>query len=970
MPSKFIFSVVLLCCGPLIYGADTLTNRTISPLPKAGAVVWTKSLAGNWLFNPAPETGFEKATSSKGPSWKPIKVPGEWVMQGFKVAKHTWAGYASEWVIPNGWAGKRIKLRCDGIYSEAQVYVNGKLATTHIGGFTPFEVDVTDLLTKDSKLSLAIKVKNEGFADSVSAASSYAVHALGGITRKIQLVALSPMNISEFQADTKFDKNYDNATLNTKITLKNETKVAAEASLLFELIDSKTRRTVFLKQEPLNKVDKASAISATYKFEIPHPLKWDSEHPNLYTYRITLSVNGKVEEVTERKIGFRQIEVRGNQVFVNNNPVKLRGVCHHDIMPLQGRSVTAEQCVADVKIFAQGNVNYLRTSHYPPTEELVQACDSLGMFLEVEAPFCWAERGLVPPEYYQQVLVNQTLDMVEFFKSHPSVLIWSMGNESKKFAEYFKHTADLVKLADPSRPRNFSQYEPLGDNGELEIGNHHYPGPEGPEKYKNATRPIVFDEYCHLNAYNRYELTTDPGLRDAWGIGMADMWERMYAARGVLGGALWAGIDDTFVLPDSTVVGFGSWGVIDAWRRLKPEYWHMKKAYSPVRIKPCGNWENGYVKYVVENRYSFSNLNECGFKWTLGTQSGVLKPNIAPGKTDTIKIFCTKPNANEKLKLEVSDARQILIDKYVFDNIVPAFGKKSLKPIAANKTNWRYTVKNDLVQAVAGNRQVLLNSTSAGSLQVYVNQKKVIDGFAQLMVLPLNPTGDGVQMTGKRKEFLPYNSTAANHVIKKIEYQTQPQVFTIQIWDNYDEAAGTTTYRLNSNGKIEVEYNYTLTKDINPRQWGLVLKLAPDLSNMSWVRNGLWNYYPPDHIGRLSGTAKVSNTQHFSGPAGPIRKPGVGWAEDQNSLGTNDFRSTKMNIKELALFSSSTKLTLTSDGSLHSRCWRDTDKNIRVLLAGYSNLGAESFFHTHALKFETPLHAGNVIQNKISLEIK
>ncbi|NNU34831.1 hypothetical protein HK413_13600 [Mucilaginibacter sp. S1162] len=139
----------------------------------------------------------------------------------------------------------------------------------------------------------------------------------------------------------------------------------------------------------------------------------------------------------------------------------------------------------------------------------------LGMFPEVEAPFCWAERGLVPPEYYQQVLVNQTLDMVEFFKSHASVLIWSMGNESKKFAEYFKHTADLVKLADPSRPRNFSQYEPMGDNGELEIGNHHYPGPEGPEKYKNAARPIIFDEYCHLNAYNRYELVTDPGLRDA-----------------------------------------------------------------------------------------------------------------------------------------------------------------------------------------------------------------------------------------------------------------------------------------------------------------------------------------------------------------------------------------------------------------------------------------------------------------------
>ncbi|NNU34829.1 hypothetical protein HK413_13590 [Mucilaginibacter sp. S1162] len=126
--------------------------------------------------------------------------------------------------MPGEWAGKRIKLRCDGVYSEAQVYVNGKLATTHIGGFTPFEIDVTDLLNKNGKLSLAIKVKNEGFADSVSAASSYAVHALGGITRKIQLVALSPVNISGFRADTKFDRNYDNATLNTNITLKTKAR--------------------------------------------------------------------------------------------------------------------------------------------------------------------------------------------------------------------------------------------------------------------------------------------------------------------------------------------------------------------------------------------------------------------------------------------------------------------------------------------------------------------------------------------------------------------------------------------------------------------------------------------------------------------------------------------------------------------------------------------------------------------------
>lgn len=970
MPFKIICIVILLCCVNLLYGADTVTNRSISPLPTTGRSIWVKNLAGNWLFNPAPEPGFEKESSWTNSSWKQIRVPGEWVMQGFKVTKNTWAGYASKWIIPDEWTGRRIKLRCDGIYSESQVYVNGRLATSHIGGFTPFEIDITDFLGENHNLQLAIKVKNEGFADSTSAASSYAVHALGGITRKIQLIALPPVNIGEFQADTKFDRNYDNAILTTKFTLKNEGKQPVKPTLLFELVNNKTHGTVYTRQILIHDpIQPASVLFSSYQFDIPHPAKWDSEHPNLYTCNVKLLIEGQVEETTELKIGFRQIELRGNQLFVNNNPIKLRGVCHHDIMPLNGRVVTATQCVEDVKIFAHGNVNYIRTSHYPPPEELVQACDSIGMFLEIEAPFCWAERAAVPPSLYQQILVNQTLDMVDFFKSHPSVLIWSMGNESKKYVEYFKKTSELVKQADPSRPRNFSQYEPNGDNGELEIGNQHYPGPDGISKYKNSVRPIIFDEYCHLNAYNRYELATDPGLRDAWGIGMADMWERMYASRGILGGALWAGIDDTFILPDSTVVGFGSWGVIDAWRRLKPEYWHMKKAYSPVKIKPYGNWQNGYVKYVIQNRHCFTNLNECELRWNLGVASGILKPDIAPGKSDTIKVFCTKPTADQKLKLEVIDARHMLIDEYLFDNIVPVFNKQIAKQVASNKINWRYETKNDLVRATAGKIHIVLNNSSLPGLQMYANHMQIINDFGQLMILPLNPEGDGVQMRGKRKDFSPYNHTADNHIITKITYQTQLQMFTIQVWDQYDEATGTTTYRFNTNGSVEVQYHYTLTKNINPRQWGMVFKLPADFSVMSWVREGLWNYYPKDHIGRLSGTAYVSNAQPFSGPAGPLHQPLASWSADQNSLGTNDFRSTKMNIKKLTLESKFGKLVLTSDGSQHSRCWLGTDKNIRLLLAGYSNLGAESFFHSQAAEFEYPLHAGSIIENIITFKI-
>jgi beta-galactosidase len=970
MRLRIVYILLLLCGFNLCYAADTLSVGHISPVPVSNTgEQWAKSLAGTWLFNPAPEAHFEKNTSW-GNGWKPIQVPGEWVMQGFKVKINDWAGYVSTPKIPAAWVGKRVKIRCDGVYSEAEVYINGKLVVRHMGGFTPFEADITNLLEPQKEAVIAVKVKNESIADTVSAATSYAVHPLGGITRKIQLIALPDLNVGAFQVNTTFDKAYNNAELSTQVTLRNESRSSQKPVLLFELLSPDKGATVFSRQVELgSNIKSDSSLSETYHFDIPHPLKWDSEHPYLYKYRLTVLVDGRATEVTERKIGFRQIEVRGNQVFVNNAPVKLRGACYHNVMPLRGRSVTAEQTIEDVRIFAAGNVNYLRTSHYPPMEELVQACDSIGMFLEVEAPFCWAERGKVSAKDYKAVLEDQTLDMVDFFKSNPSVLIWSIGNESKKYPEYFQKTAALVKEMDSSRPRNFSQYEPNGDMGELEIGNHHYPDTDGPDKYKDSKRPIVFDEYCHINAYNRFELVTDPGLRDAWGIGMAAMWEKMYSTPAVLGGALWGGIDDTFILPDSTAVGFGTWGVIDGWRRLKPEYWHMKKAYSPVKVKQWGNWENGHLSLSIDNRHLFTNLKECQIKWHLGKDSGVVNPDIEHGKSGVVQITYKKPGADQSLKLQIFDARHILIDEYQFNNLVPIVAEQKPVKIAKN-AQWLYKKEQKELRVSTSNKYLLFDENNPGNLQYFIGKKQVMFNLAELMVLPLNPLGNGVQMTGAKYEFTPYTSTAANRIITKVTYQKLPNVFVLQVWDTYDDAIGNIKYEFNANGKINIKYSYKLTKDINPRQWGLVFKLLPDFKRISWNRNGLWNAYPTDHVGRLEGTANAVNTQPMSGPAGPFKKPNVLWANDQNALGTNDFRSTKMNVTRLSVLSPDDKITVISDGSQHTRCWVDTDKKIRLLVAAYSNLGAEKFFHSQAVKLEVPLHSGDTIADCIELNMQ
>jgi hypothetical protein len=628
-------------------------------------------------------------------------------------------------------------------------------------------------------------------------------------------------------------------------------------------------------------------------------------------------------------------------------------------MPLRGRSLSVGQWEEDVRLFRAANVNYIRTSHYPPAPELLEACDRLGMFVEVEGPFCWAEQTKVPAKYYYQALIQPELEMVNAFRSNPSLLIWSIGNESEKYKEYFSQAAALVKALDPTRPRNFSQYSPDGDNGELEIGNHHYPGPKGPEKYANSKRPITFDEYCHLNAYNRFELVTDPGIRDAWGLGFERMWNNMYYAKGVLGGSLWAAIDDSFFLPDGRAVGYGTWGPIDGWRRPKPEYWHVKKVYNPIKIKQAGNRDplSGTIKLEIENRMHFTDLSECRFSWKAGKQSGSFKASGKPGAT--IIVTPAIP-PTEIIMVEVTDPRGVVIDQSEFTAIAALVKSDEMKNEILTKT------EDDLkIKISSGTVSMVIDQPNGLLKEIQSDGKTVLLGDAELMVLPLNGKGNGTQMTGDTAKFLPFTARCKNRVVQRMEQSVVGQEFILKVFETTDEAKGYTEYRL-LNGKLNISYNFEIQKNINPRQVGLVFRLPDGFQQLEWERTGQWNYYPEDHIGRLKGSATAQNSNPYFGPAGPSSNPQQAWANDQNELGTNDFRSTKMNIANATLSDGLNKVRILSDGTQSIRCWKE-NRGISLLVASYSNMGAEGFFRSHAELIDRPLKPGDFVSGTVKL---
>lgn len=921
------------------------------------------SLDGTWQFSTDINTL---------PADKNIQVPGEWVMQGFEVKNSVYAGYKKSFDLPESWKNKRIKLRFDAVYSEAEIWVNGKKAASHLGGFTPFEIDINNVVKWGASNEILLKVKSESKADSLASASTYAVHPLGGISRKAYVMALAPINFAYADVKTILDKNYENATLNTDLIIANEQdSKSGSLSLKAELFKADGTTKVTEKIVSIDKtIAKGEYLQQNISFEVIKPAKWDTEHPNLYVVKLSILQDGKAEDVITKSIGFRQIEVRGNRVFVNNMPIKLRGICHHETMPLRGRSVGENMWEKDVQLFREGNVNYFRTSHYPPAEELIDACNRLGMFLEVEAPFCWAENTAVPAgtEIYQTLMVDQTLDMMNYFRSNPAVLIWSMGNESGKYKEYFKETAKLAKQFDPTRPRNFSQYGPDADEGDLEITNHHYPGPTGPQTYRNYKRPIVFDEYVHLNAYNRLELVTDPGVRDAWGIGFEAMWENMYRTDAVLGGAIWAGIDDTFFLPNGKTVGYGTWGPLDGWRRPKPEYWHMKKIYSPVKIKLASNWNNGKVAVELENRLLFSNLKECKIEWIVANESGLIEADLKRnGKTTANVTVNKKPLPSDKMTIKVYDPRGVLIDIYQFAIVPTVTDLTSVQKTVG--LPWTYTQKGSTLTAKSGKVSVQLNLANGDVEQVTNNGATVWNTGARLMVLPLTGEGRGTQMTGESQQFDPFTDVCKNRIVKDIKLDKAKNGFTVHVTDAYSEAGGTTSYTFSTDGKVKIDYKYTIKKEINPRQWGLVFGVPNSFQELDWNRNAQWDYYPADHIGRPIGKALLTSANQVSGPAGPSKLPTTPWSLDRNDLGTNDFRSTKMYINKADLTNGTSSFNVIANGQQHIRAWKDV-QGIKALVAGYSNMGAERFFRGHAEKMDRPLKAGDVIQDSVTLQLK
>lgn len=844
----------------------------IPPLPETVSGVRTPlvPLTSGWRWTSTPPASFW-ASGTDTPSWHPLDVPGEPALQSGTVPSDTECAYAVKVTVPADFAGKRVLLRFDGVYNYARLWVNGTAVRTHDGGFTTWYADITTLVTPGREAVVTLGVTDR--PTSIAGQSDYAHHSIGGILRDVTLVALPASYLTRLHADTTFDSAYRDATLTVTAAAVFGTGRGGTAEL--SLTDP-TGRAVAITPSKITLTGTDPHQQAV--IPVKAPLKWDAEHPNLYTLTATFTAGGEKETVT-RAVGFRQVEVEGNQLVVNGRPVHLLGVCHHSITEKQGRSTSPAMEEQAARLYKEANCNFIRTSHYPPTPALLDWADRLGLYVEVEAPVCFQQGTVDDPAYTEQYM-TQFAEMIERDRSHACVIEWSVGNESG-MGRNFASENTYAHETDPSRPTLFEDMQQHNGGDQTDIYSGHYPNLQNANG--NADQPIQYGEFAHVPCYNTETLKTDPGVRDYWGHSIAKLAARFRSTDGVVGGAIWAAIDEVFHLPNGPV-GYGEWGVIDLWRRRKPEFWLTQKAFSPVQIDDgvlTGPAAGGAIPVPVRNWHDHSNLGELTVRWQIGSRSGTLQGiDIPPRQSGTMTVPAGAWSPGDVLRLTFRRGTAV-VDEYrlwLNTRATPSFPSDSGTTPTVSETGGTITVKG-----VDAPFTVVFDKHTARLVEASADGATVLTGGPDLVIsrsVPGRWAGTSATVT-----------TTDGQVIVTLEGRFGTIDTAIKV-------------AVSPHGLLTTTYTIANPLSGQVSDVGVRYVLADRTDTLAWQRDAQWTAYPDDHIGRASGTATRGRG---SGADGYRTRPDWPWAQDTHSYflfgkdsaahWTNDFRSTKAQVR-------------------------------------------------------------------------
>ena len=609
-----------------------------------------RSLNGEWALKVIEGTADTDEVPAQDGSWGKIPVPGCWEAYGYCKPSYDKANpltgyYRTTFSVPTEWKGKRIVLRLDGVLYGYDLWINGKKAGSWRSGYNTALFDITPYINKKrGSQELAMKVITRFPGSDFDYNDDWAP---SGIFRDVTLMAVPETHLSD---------------------LTIHAKLSGEVSVDTEIANAKKGTTV--KHEIY---DMQGNMVGTSK--VDNPQLWTAETPYLYTLRTMLMQKKDTLQVFTNRFGFRETTIEGNVLKLNGKPIKLRGVTCHSTDPVTVKVINEESILRDMKLMKEASVNYIRTSHYPREPRFYELADSLGFYIIDEVPFGFGDKLLSDTAYYP-VLQQRAQATIRRDKNHPSVIIWSLGNENPLTDICIRLGEYVSSELDPSRPycypqvgsyfrRFFEGENAKGFPSKAPIYSPHYPTTgQIAGFYQHRDRPVIFTEYCHT-----------------LGISLEDhdrQWEIIQRTPGIAGGSVWEWVDQGMPFKDSLDNRYGyeekvftsdnggfemygnkgTDGLLYADRTPLPNYYELRRNYARAFVSSL----KGNVLTIV-NRYDFLNLKDnVSFRWTLTcdrdtVRTGAFTIDCAPHDSATYRMELPEQTGLSLLCFDVVDAQ-------------------------------------------------------------------------------------------------------------------------------------------------------------------------------------------------------------------------------------------------------------------------------------------------------------------------
>ena len=520
---------------------------------------WYRSLNGTWKFrwSPTPDARPQTfhTTMFDDSGWGTIPVPANIELHGHGVPiyvnwTYSWGtptpplvprdvnavgSYRTTFDVPASWDGRRIVLTFDGVNSAYYVWVNGTKVGYSEDSRLPADFDITTLVTPGRNV-LAVEVYRYSDGSYLECQDFW---RLSGIFRNVSLWSTAKVHVRDVRVTTDLDAGYRDATLGIAVAVKNDDTAAAPVSVEAILRDA-TGALVGQASASIARVAPGSEATVNVAYAAANPRKWTAETPYLYQLSIVLKdASGQVTSVVPWRVGFREVEIRNARLLVNGRPILIRGVNRHEHEPDTGQVVTRALMIRDIELMKQHNFNLVRTSHYPNVQEWYDLCDEYGLYVINEANVeshglgYSLDRTLGNNPAWEAAHVERNTRMVETFANHPSVIIWSMGNEAGDGVN-FQAASAAVHAADPTRPIH---YERADRGAHVDLVSHMYtpPGEIATEAREPDPRPLMLCEYSHAMGNSNGNF--------------AKYWDAFKADTRLIGGAIWDWVDQGLTKP-------------------------------------------------------------------------------------------------------------------------------------------------------------------------------------------------------------------------------------------------------------------------------------------------------------------------------------------------------------------------------------------------------------------------------------